>query len=137
MKKIILLVVAVLLILSGCSFNFSVSTANIKNAVMATDVDETGKPDDTVTEYTQDAPKFVVSAVLDNAPDNTKIRFVWNYLTEEQKITEILLDSQDKSGIYVFCNLTNDTPWPAGDYNVQIFIDEREKPDAVVSFKVK
>ena len=88
MKKVITLisVLLALVFFAGCSFSFT--TANVTNAVMATDVDKGGKPLDIVTEYAQDAAKFVVSAVLNNAPENTQVKFVWNYLTEKQKIKE-------------------------------------------------
>jgi hypothetical protein len=139
MKKSVLLLIAgcLSIILLGCSISFNVTTANITDAHMTSNVDKDGKPVDTVTEYAADAPQFVVSAVLNNAPDNTKLNFVWNYLTEKQKITEIPFDSQDNSGVYIFCNLTNDKPWPKGDYNVEIYVDTRDKPDATVAFSVK
>ncbi len=47
----VLSVFLALVFFAGCSFSFS--TANVKDAVMATDVDKDGKPADTVTEYAQ------------------------------------------------------------------------------------
>jgi hypothetical protein len=140
MKKTIFIMTSVVIILAlaltGCSF--SVSTANVKEAYMTSGADDQGKPLDQVTSYATDAPKLVVAGVLRNAPEETKVKFVWYFTTGgEQKIYEYTMDNQGKSDIYVFGTLESENPWPTGDYRVDIFVDQRDKPDSSVTFKVQ
>ena len=60
-----------------------------------------------------------------------------NYLTEPLVIDEVIIDSVGKSGVFIYSTLTNDGLWPVGDYSVDIFIDDREEPDATVKFSVR
>jgi hypothetical protein len=61
----------------------------------------------------------------------------WIYITGNTPITELVMDSGNKgSSVYVFSNLTNDKPWPKGDYKVEIYIEDKKTPDAAVNFKV-
>lgn len=125
----------VLAIVTIDSVNFT--TARLKNAQMATAIDQTGKPVDKVSLYSATAPQLVAVAELRNAPVNTKIRFVWRYITQDIVIKEFNMDSgNNDSKVYVFSNLTNDKVWPAGIYKVEIFIEDRKTPDAVVDFEV-
>jgi len=133
MKKLAALLVVALL-LTGCSFSFT--TANIKEPGMTTAIVD-GTPVDTITVYQSDAPQFYAYGILDNAPDETMVRFVWKYLTEPQIIDEVEFESDGASGIYIYSTLTIDGLWPAGDYSVEMFIDDREEPDAVVEFSVE
>lgn len=117
------------------SLNFT--TANLKNAHMTTDMDSSKEPVDDVKSYTVNAPKLVCVAELHNAPANTKIKFAWTYVTGNTPIIEFNMDSGDKgSSVYVFSNITNDKPWPKGEYKVEIYIEDRKTPDAAVNFKV-
>lgn len=143
MKKIISVLMLLLLLISltACvfpadGFELSFSTANMTNATMTTALED-GAPVDSVTGYPQDAAEFIAVGILNNAPDDTSIRFVWRYLTEPQVIDEVILESVGESGVYIFSTLTNDVLWPIGDYSVDIFIDSREEPDATVEFSVK
>ncbi len=136
MKKITFILTAImitaLLALTGCNVSFS--TANVKGAHMTSAMGEDGKPVDTVTSYAPDA-KLVAVAELRNAPDDTKIRFIWYQGTE--KVYEYPLDTQGKSEVYISCTLTPNEALPAGEYKVEIYVDEREKPDATVNFTVQ
>lgn len=135
MKKIIVtLLVFTVLVFAGCSFSFT--TASITDAEMTSNIVD-GEPVDTVEWYMADTPEFFVVGVLGSAPDDTTIRFVWNYLTDPQEIYEIDVNSEGKNDVYVFSSLENDGLWPIGDYSVEIFIDDREEPDKVVEFSVK
>ena len=133
MKKIAVLLIFALL-LTGCSISFT--TANIKSPGMTTEIVD-GMPVDTITVYPSDAPQFYAYGILDNAPDKTIVRYVWKYLTEPQIIDEVEFESDGASGIYIYSTLTIDGLWPAGDYSVEMFIDDREEPDAVVEFSVE
>lgn len=138
---IIWIITALLLIISALVFSegeINYTTANIKNGLMTTAVDEQGKPLDNVVSYNTDAERFIVSAELRNAPQQTKITFVWIYLSENEIITDFELDSgENDPDIYIYSFLTNETPWPIGDYAVEIYIENREKPDEIVMFTVK
>ena len=118
----------------GCSF--SVSTAKIEDAIMTDSIDAEGRPGMPVTSYSADTAVFYTSAKLHSAPDHTQIRIVWTYLTDNQLIDEIKIDSETMSDRYIYSNLTPSSPFPAGDYQVQYFIDERKEPDATVKFEV-
>ncbi len=116
------------------------STAALHNAVMTTAVNESGQALDTVTAFPSDAPQLAVSAELRHAPDGTAVRFVWYYLTDQQReITSFTMNNTDRgSDVYVFSTLNNQgNSWPAGDYRVDLFVDQREKPDLSIPFKVE
>lgn len=129
------IMLVILTVFSTDSVSFT--TANIKNARMTTSVDSSGKPADSVKSYMVKAPQLVCSAELHNAPENTKVKFVWNYITGNIRITEFVMESGSKgTNVYVFSNLTNDKPWPKGDYKVEMYIEDKKTPDATVDFKV-
>lgn len=113
----------------------SENTLKITDAHMATDVDSEGKPVDTVTGYETDAEKFTVSAIIRNAPDNTKITFVWYY--EGSEVTSAELDSGDIADRYIYGYLTNDKDWPAGNYSVNIYLEDNSTPASTVNFTVE
>ncbi|NLI92111.1 MAG: zinc-ribbon domain-containing protein [Peptococcaceae bacterium] len=116
---------------------FSFTTAGLKNAHMTTAMDSSGKPSDKVSSYSANAPQLVAVAELRNAPVNTKVKFVWRYITGDILIKEYSMDSGDSdANVYVFSNLTNDRPWPEGKYRVEMYIEDRKTPDAAVDFEV-
>ena len=135
-KRFAIIAVALALALFATACSFSVSTANIQDAIMTNSIDADGKPGEEVVSFPTDASILYVSAKLRNAPDNTQIKFVWTYVTENQKLGEIVVDSGDISDRYIYSNIEPTVLLPIGDYMVQIFIDERKEPDATVKFVV-
>lgn len=133
MKKLLFSLLIVLL-LAGCSV--SITTANITEPGMTSEIVD-GAPVDVVTVYSPDTAEFYAFGILNNAPDDTTVRFVWNYLTDPQEIYEVEMNSEGESGIYVFSSLTLDGLWPVGDYSVDIYIDDRDEPDATIEFSVE
>jgi hypothetical protein len=133
MKKIAVIILAAVL-LTGCSFSFT--TANITEPGITSAIVD-GAPVDTIEGYSSDAGPFYAYGILNNAPDGTMIRFVWKYLSDPQIIDEVSFSSEGESGIYVYSSLTIDGLWPAGEYSVEIFIDDREEPDATIEFWVR
>ena len=129
------LAMALVVFTTGCSFNFS--TAKIEEAIMTDMVDAEGKPGSTVTSYPANTAVLYTSAKILNAPDNTKIRIVWTYVTGNQLIDSIELDSGDISNRYIYSNLTPTSILPLGDYQVEYFIEDRKEPDATVKFTVE
>jgi len=115
----------------------SLTTARLKNAHMTTAMDSSGKPSDKISSYMENAPQLVAVAELRNAPVNTKVTFVWRYITGDILIKEYSMDNGDSNpNTYVFSNLTNDRSWPEGKYRVEMYIEDRETPDATVDFEV-
>jgi len=130
------MVVALALVVFATGCSFSVSTANIQDAIMTNSIDAEGKPGEEVVSFTADAAMLYTSAKLMNAPDNTQIRIVWTYVTGNEAMGEITVDSGDISDRYVYSNYEPTALLPAGDYQVEYFIDEREEPDATVKFVI-
>ena len=112
---------------SSCSF----STANVKNALMTTAVDENNQPADSVTEFDVGSEAFL-SAELHNAPDDTTITFIWYY--EGEELDRVSIDNQGLSDTMLSSNIV--VP-QEGNYSVEVFIDDRDKPDATVEFTAK
>jgi len=109
----------------------SVSTANVKNAVVSTGVDDSGMPIDSVSSITLNSDAFV-TADLHNAPDDTIITYIW-YINDQQ-LDRVSFDNQGLSEVPIYSYYTVTEP---GTYKVEIYIDEREEPDAVLEFTVQ
>ena len=135
-KRVLLIAVAALLAVFTVGCSFSVSTAKIEDAIMTNTVDADGKSGEEVVSFPADAAVLYTSAKLMNAPDNTKIRIEWTYVTGNQPIDSIELDSGDISSRYIYSNLEPTQLLPEGDYQVQYFVDDRKEPDATVKFVV-
>jgi len=105
-------------ILLACSF--SASTANIKEAYMAREVNGT------VEATTTFAPDEIFYCLVNvaNAPDDTVTKAAWyavdvpgveaNYLIDETEIA---------GGGDITFDLSNDQYWPDGKYKVEIYLD--------------
>jgi hypothetical protein len=152
-KRIFLLtIVAVLVIFTiGCSSNVSTDeiadstltdssaangTAQIADAIMTDSIDANGMPGNTVTSFSGDASVIYTSAKILNAPNNTQIRIVWIYATSGEQFEEITLDSGDISDRYIYSSFEPSALLPAGDYQVEYYIEDRTAPDATVTFTV-
>ncbi|MEI6100338.1 MAG: hypothetical protein WCP73_00745 [Eubacteriales bacterium] len=121
------LLAAFLLMGASCS----ASTANIQNAVMTTAIDSSGKPADSVKEFAVSSP-IVASAELHNAPDATKVTFIW--YSGDTKLDSVTVTST-MSDQFVDSHTAGLSQ--AGTYRVDIVVDDREKPDASLTFTVK
>ncbi len=135
-KQILLVAVAVLLAVFAVGCSFSVSTAKIDSAIMTDSIDSQGKPGNEVTSYSADTMSLYTSAVIRNAPDHTQIRIVWTYVSGDQQIYEVKLDSGTISDRYISSSLDTSVQLPTGDYKVEYFVEKREVPDAVVNFTI-
>lgn len=98
-----------------------------------------GKPLDRLIAYTQESPAFYAVGTLLSAPPHTKIRFSWFFVTQDQHITDVDLNTEDHgSGIFVYSTLNNGgDPWPKGAFRVEIFVDDRTDPDQIIDFEVE
>jgi hypothetical protein len=118
---------------AACSFN--ASTAEISEAKMARDPDgkhptKVFSPDD----------RFWCVVYLSNAPDDTKVRAVWTAVdVEAMKPDEELgrVSTKSGSGERLPFSLGNAAPWPAGDYKVDLYLNDAKKPTKTLEFKVQ
>lgn len=136
MKKLstLLLTLMLCMLLSACS---GTAEASINEAHMTSALDTYERPVDTITICSNKSQKLIVSAQLHDAPNNTKVTFVWTYVENNQVIDSFEADSGEISDRYIFCELTMDKNWPVGEYKVEMYIDDNEEPAAVVEFAVE
>jgi hypothetical protein len=127
---------ATLLTFTAAACSFSASTAEISEAKMARDPD--GKhptkvffPDD----------RFYCVVYLSNAPDDTMVRAVWTAVDVKgkKKPDEELgrVSTKSGSGERLPFSLGNAAPWPAGDYKVDLYLNDAKKPTKTLEFKVQ
>ena len=120
------------LVLTACSF--SASSANISNAEMAKD-QEGKQPTET---FFPDEPFYCI-VELSNAPDDTSVRAVWTAVKVEGADADTRIDeakTTSGSGQLQF-NLSNDGPWPTGDYKVDLYLNDAEEPTKTLEFEVR
>jgi outer membrane usher protein FimD/PapC len=120
------------LVMSACSF--SASSANISSAKMSTDED--GKNQ---TETFSPNEPFYCIVELSNAPNDTKVRAVWTAVKAEGAKPNTKIDeakTTSGSGQLQF-NLSNQGPWPTGDYKVDLYLNDAKEPTKTLTFKVK
>ena len=133
-KIVVLLAVAVLVLASlACNAvtgggdnpndnGFSVTTANITNAHMASDVDDTQHSD----VYSPSAPTFYCFFDLNNAPESTVVKGVWTLVSAEGYDSNSEIDSAEITGsdnTYYFSLDRSADAWPVGQYKVDLYVD--------------
>jgi hypothetical protein len=118
-----------LLVLGACT------TAHVRKAVMTTGLDDQGKNVDEISAYKPDAPKFIVYADIANAPEDTKITVKWIYVPQNREIDKVEMVLPGSRSVNSSLS-RGENPWPEGDYEVQIFIDQKKEPSHKVAFKV-
>lgn len=121
---------ALTLFILACGFN--VSTANIADAWMATD--ESGS--NRVTSYGP-FDDFYAMVDLRNAPDSTSLKAVWTAVNVEGvTANEVINETSGAMGSgLIHFKLSNDTLWPAGEYKVDIYLND--KLDKTIKFEVR
>jgi hypothetical protein len=127
-------VCAVFLVLTLSACSFSASSANISSAKMARDQDGK-KPTETFSPNEQ----FYCIAELSNAPDDTKVKAVWTAVKVEGADPNTNIDeakTTSGSGQLQF-NLSNQGPWPTGDYKVDLYLNDAKEPTKTLAFKVE
>ncbi len=126
-KKVLCLLAAMIFALSAASCSFT--TANVKNAVV-TDVNG-----NQVDSYTTSDKMFYAQAAVANAPEKTKITVVWSYVTENQVIDQTEYYTKESSEV-IPATLETTSKFPAGDYRVEFFVEDRKEADVSVPFEV-
>ncbi len=132
MKLIPILFIGLLLLLAACGGEeISFSTANIANARLAKDTGGT----QVTTTFTPDNT-FYLLVDLANAPDGTKVKASWTAVNAAGADPNTHLDDVELtagSSTLTF-DLANDGPWPAGDYKVELYLND--ELDRTLDFKV-
>jgi hypothetical protein len=118
-----------LLVLGACT------TAHVRKAVMTTGLDDQGQNVDEISAYKPDAPKFIVYADIANAPEDTKITVKWIYVPQNREIDKVEMVLPGSRSVNSSLS-RGENPWPEGDYEAQIFIDQKKEPSHKVAFKV-
>lgn len=126
-KRVLCLLAAMIFALSAASCSFT--TANVKDAVV-TDVNG-----NQVDSYTTGDKVFYAQAAIANAPEKTMITVVWSYVTENQVIDQTEYYTKESSEV-VPATLETASAFPAGDYKVEFFVEDRKEADATVPFEV-
>lgn len=112
------------------------STANISDARMARD----GEGSRATTTFSPKDKRFYAIVELANAPDDTVVRAVWTAVdvgkaaAPNSKIDEARTTHGD--GRLTF-NLSRQDPWPEGRYKVDVFLNDKDKPDRTLEFEVQ
>ncbi len=139
MKKItrLISVFFLLLFLSACEFN--VSTARITDVKMCTRISNNQCASDNPT-FTRSTPEIYISCHLKNAPENTKVRFDWNYYGQKKfTIRSVELNSGNRTGtLNLQSSLSRpNNGWPVGEYEVVITLVGLDKDPVVKKFTVQ
>ena len=121
-KVLPLTLFVVFLIFATLACNFSASTANITNAHMATDENDTTQ----TTVYSPDTPTFYCFYDLNNASEDTVVRGVWTLVSAEGYDENSEIDSAEITGsddsYYFSLDRAADT-WPVGQYKIDLYIN--------------
>ena len=113
---------------------FSVTTANITNAHLASDESDTR----TVTSYSPSDPGFYCYFDLNNAPDSTVVKGVWTLVSADGYESNSEIDSAEITGsdnTYYFSLGGGADAWPVGTYKIDLYIDG--KLVETIEFKVQ
>ncbi len=137
MKKVVTGIFAILFLafLASCSF----STAHIDDVKMCTRIANNQCTQDNPI-FSTGTPEIFISCHLKNAPENTKVRFDWNYYGQKKfTIRSVTLNSGDKIGtLNLQASLSRpNNGWPKGDYEVAISIMDTDKEPVIKKFSVQ
>jgi hypothetical protein len=119
--KFQMLVIVMVLVIAAIACEGSVSTANIKDAYLATDVDGANR----TTVFSQDAV-FYVFVDLANAPDDTTLKAVWIAVNVQDTDPNLQINETEftSGDALVHFQLENtDYLWPIGQYKVDIYLN--------------
>jgi hypothetical protein len=137
MKKVFVLGMSVILILSLCACSFSFSSAKLENLATASEInDKTYKPVNPTSSFTAETPKIYLTGSLSNAPDGTEIKAKWMYLDDDPavEIDSATYEAKDSDTDFQFNLSIPDDGWPIGKYEVKLYIND--KIDKAVKFEV-
>jgi hypothetical protein len=108
----------------------SASTANISSATLT--ADPAGGAETTVFSPDQ---TFYYVVDLANAPDSTKVKAVWYAVDDAGAATQLAEKEVVGSGSPITFNASNSNLWPAGNYKVELYLND--KLDRTQEFSVQ
>lgn len=132
-KRLLMIFFAIgMLVLASIACDASASTANISSVVLTAENSATGAE---TTTFTPDQTFYAV-VTLANAPDTTKVKAVWSTVDADGKATQMAEKEIVGSASPIIFNAANNAgPWPAGNYRVEIFLND--KSNKVIDFSVQ
>jgi len=101
---------------------FSVTTANITNAHLSLDADDTIPTEG----YSPSDSDFYCYFDLNNAPESTVVKGVWTLVSAEGYESNSEIDSAEITGsdnTYYFSLGGGADPWPVGTYKIDLYVD--------------
>jgi len=101
---------------------FSVTTANITNAHLSLDADDTIPTDG----YSPSDSDFYCYFDLNNAPESTVVKGVWTLVSADGYESNSEIDSAEITGsdnTYYFSLGGGTDPWPVGTYKIDLYVD--------------
>ncbi len=132
MKRFSAVVTLVLLasLVAGCSF--SLSTANIPQAVLAKDVKgDTFEPVDPTSTFPTDQAVIHLIVTVANAPSDTKVKSVWTVVDvgdaapANTKIDEAEVTMDGSRNVHFTLSEPSSGAWPVGKYKVEVYLDDK------------
>ncbi len=119
---LLLLCVMVVSMLAACSF----TTANYSDLHMASEIDADNNPLTITDTFSADSPVIYVTGSMNNAPEGTMIAAEWIYAEENPPtfIDVAELEVNEISSSFHFSMTRPDNGWPAGEYEVNLYIDD-------------
>lgn len=119
---------------SNDNSGFSITTANIQNAHLANDINDSKQ----VTSYGPGDKTFYCFFELKNAPESTVVKGTWTLVSAEGYSANSEIDSATVTGsdnTYYFSLDRSADAWPVGQYKIDLYIDD--KLVQTVDFEVK
>ena len=128
--SLVVLVAVVAVVAAAC--NFSISTANITQAVLAKDVKgDTFAPVDPTSTFSTDQPVIHLVVTVANAPSDTKVKSVWTAVDvgdaapANTKIDEAEVKLDSSGNAHFTLALSSGGAWPVGKYKVDVYLDDK------------
>ena len=129
-KILKLIIVPGLLVIPLIACQASITTANLRDATIATALDEQMRPLDNTTVFSSDTPAIYCSVQIKNSPFETQVVSEWIYVSGEAEVTDYVIDTNAitvEGDRYIGFSLSSpDEGWPRGDYKLVLYIDGRE-----------
>jgi len=122
-----------LLALAVLACGGTISTAKISGAVLS--ADPSGSPETAV--FSPDQQTFYLLVDLSNAPEDTTVKSVWTAVEAEGVEPNFAIDESSITsgdGTVTF-DLTNESLWPTGTYQVEVYLND--ELDRTLAFEVR
>jgi hypothetical protein len=116
------------------TFKVTQLTPSIVDGCVTSFIDENGQPKDNITNVASTGTWYACAVITDTNPDTT-VRFVW-LNSNGKTIGEFTADPEGETDIIVSGSLPLSQTMPDGDYQVNVYIDDRTTPEMTIPFKV-